>query len=236
MLLICFTRGGRLSTNCGGAISERKRAGDNRAYVKQILPTLRWLATFLSKQRGSLVRSWRFSAWLDPLTAVTMILDASPYGLGGVLVCGDKLLSWFGCELTRADEQRFGHKIGSDSGQQVWEALCILVALRVWKKMWNTQQCTLTIKSDNISALVMASKLKITSSRLIAQEVALELSEAAFMPKHIIHVPGVMNVWADSLSRLSDPRRHYRVPAPLVSVPCAFPGQRAAAFYTTLDA
>ena len=134
------------------------------------------------------------------------------------------------------EEERFGHEIGCDRGQQIWEALCILVALRVWRKKWNTQQCTLTIKSDNISALVMASKLKITSSRLIAQEVALELSEAAFMPKHIIHVPGVMNVWADSLSRLSDPRRHYRVPAPLVSVPRASPGQRAAAFYTTLDA
>ena len=106
-----------------------------------------------------------------------MILDASPFGLGGVLVCGDKLLSWFACDLGVLDEKRFGHEVGADSGQQIWEALCILVALRVWKNKWNAQQCTLTLKSDNISALVMASKLKITSSKLIAREVALELSE-----------------------------------------------------------
>ena len=110
------------------------------------------------------------------------------------------------------------------------------MALRVWKNQWGTQQRTLLLKSDHISALVMASKLTITSSKLIAREVALELSEAAFVPKHITHALGVMNVWADSLSRLSDCRRRYRVPAQLLSVPRAFPAQRTAAFYTTLAA
>ena len=165
-----------------------------------------------------------------------MVLDASPWGMGGVLISGDKILSWFSSNLTKWDEERFNHKIGTDAGQQTWEALCILVALRAWKKMWATQQCSLTIKSDNISALVMASKLKITSSQLIAREVALELSEAAFMPRHVVHVPGVMNVWADALSRLSSPRGHYAVPARLLSVPCAEPAKRTVAFYSTLAA
>ena len=82
----------------------------------------------------------------------------------------------------------------------------------------------------------MASTLKITSSQLIAREVALELSEAAFMPRHVVHVPGVMNVWADALSRLSSPRGHYAVPARLLSVPCAEPAKRTVAFYSTLAA
>ena len=112
----------------------------------------------------------------------------------------------------------------------------ILVALRTWREFWATQQVTLTLKSDNISALVMASKLKITSSRLISCEVALELSEAAFMPRHVIHVPGVMNVWADALSRLDDHRGNYRVPAALRGVPRAIPAQRTAAYYSTLAA
>ena len=163
-----------------------------------------------------------------------MILDASPFGLGGVLVCGSDIFSWFATPLTQLGEQRFNHKIGGDSGQQVWEALCILVALRAWRKFWITQQSTLTLKRDNISALIMASKLKITSSQLIAREVALELSEASFMPRHVVHVPGVMNVWADALSRLDDPRSHYEVPARLLRVPRASPSRRNAAFYTTL--
>ena len=219
-----------------GAITKARKSGDSRVWIKQVRPTLDWLAVFLSRRRGSLVRSWTFSAWLYPETAVTMILDASPFGLGGVLVSGHRILGWFSSDLTCLDEQRFGHAVGADSGQQVWEALCILVAVRSWKSMWSTQRCTLTIKSDNISALVMASKLKITSSKLIAQELALDLSEAAFMPKHVTHVPGVMNVWADALSRLSDPRGHYRVPPQLLSVARSVPSRRSAAFYTTLAA
>ena len=218
------------------AITERKKAGDSRVWVKQIIITLQWLSVFLNRHRGSLIRSWKYSAWLYPQTTMTMILDASPYGLGGVLVSAGRIISWFASPLTHLDEQTFHHDIGADSGQQVWEALCILVALRVWKSKWATQQCTLTVKSDNISALVMASRLKITSSKLISQEIALELSEAAFMPRHVIHVPGVMNVWADALSRLSDPRSHYRVPAQLVSVARAFPARRSPGFYSTLAA
>ena len=80
----------------------------------------------------------------------------------------------------------------------------------------------------------MASKLKITSSQLIAREVVLELSEASFTPRHVAHVPGVMNVLAGALSRLDDPRSHYEVPAQLLGVPRASPSRRNAAFYTTL--
>ena len=69
-----------------GAITERKQSGDARVWVRQIKPTLEWLSTFLRQQRGALVRSWLFSAWLYPQTAVTMILDASPWGLGGILI------------------------------------------------------------------------------------------------------------------------------------------------------
>ena len=56
------------------------------------------------------------------------------------------------------------------------------------------------------------------------------------MPRHIVHVPGVMNVWADALSRLDDPHGRYSIPAPLVSVPRATPAPRTVAFYATLAA
>ena len=118
----------------------------------------------------------------------------------------------------------------------MWEALCILVALRLWSSHWLGCQCALTINSDNISALVMTSKLKITSSELIAQELALLLSEASYMPRHVVHVPGVLNAWADALSRLSDPSRKYMIPAELRDVPRAFPTRRSERFYSTLAA
>ena len=184
--------------------------------------------------RGSLTRTWSWSSWLDPQTSMTMILDASPFGLGGVLIAADRILAYFACPLTKDDVRIHGHSIGSDTGQQVWEALCILVAMRTWSTHWLGFQCSLTIKSDNISALIMASKLKITSSELISRELALLLSEASYMPRHVVHVPGVMNAWADALSRLGDPAGGYHIPAALRESPRSTPMRRNPVFYSTL--
>ena len=216
-----------------GAIYDRRRVGQ-RIWVKQILKTLLWISMFMRRQRGSLTRTWTYNSWLNPQTILTMILDASPYGLGGVLISSDRTLCDFASPLTHHDEEIHGHAIGSDKGQQVWDVLFILVAMRTWTSSWLGCQCTLTIKSDNISALVMASKLKVTASTLIAQELALILSEASYMPRHVVHVPGAMNAWADALSRLEDPTRRYTVPAALRDTPRAFPCVRSSRYYSTL--
>ena len=101
------------------AIDPESARRSGKVWVKQIKPTLEWLSTFLRQQRGALVRSWLFSAWLYPQTAVAMILDASPWGLGGILVSGDKVISWFASDLTALDEARVHHRIGQGSGQQL---------------------------------------------------------------------------------------------------------------------
>ena len=116
----------------------------------------------------------------------------------------------------------------------MWEALAILVALRTWWKHWRGRRVALTIKSDIVSALVMAGKLKLTSSTLTARELSLFLSEAAFMPRHIEHVPGALNTWPESLSRLWDPNEHHAVPSSLQAVPRARTARRGASFYSTL--
>ena len=42
----------------------------------------------------------------------------------------------------------------------------------------------------------MVTKLNITSSQLVSRELALLLSEASYMPRHVEHIPGVTNTWA----------------------------------------
>ena len=110
---------------------------------------------------------------------------------------------------------------------------CILVAMRTWTTHWLTCQCTLAIKSINISALLMASKLKVTSSALASQEVALILS-GSHVPRHVVHVPGAMNTWADALSRLEEPSRRYVVPPALRDVPRAHLCARSSRYDSTL--
>ena len=118
-----------------GAIYDRRRVGQ-RIWIKQILATLKWVSMFMQRQRGSLTRTWTYQSWLNPRTVLTMILDASPYGLGGILIASDRIVSYFASPLTRLDEEIHGHSIGSDKGQQVWAAVCILVAMRTWTSSW----------------------------------------------------------------------------------------------------
>ena len=121
-----------------------------------------------------------------------------PRWLRGVFIACDKIVPYFACPLAADDENIHDHLIGADTGQQVWEALCILVALRTWPSYCLSRQCSLTVNSDNISASIVASKLKVTSSELVARELALVLSEDSYMPRLVVHVPGVMHAWTDA--------------------------------------
>ena len=77
--------------------------------------------------------------------------------------------------------------------------------MRLWFGVLKTKRMILTLKSDNTSALAMASSLKITASTLIARELAMLLSESAFMPKYFDQLPGAMNGFADSESLARTP-------------------------------
>ena len=162
-------------------------------------------------------------------------MDASPWGLGGILIIDSRVYGYFGVRLTRHDERIHSAKIGSDESQQIFEALTILVAFRVWLPLIKQKRVVLTLTSDNMSALAMGAKLKITASTLIARELALTLCEAAFQPRVIQHLPGVMNGHADALSRLFQPGGKHTLPEQLAGCKRAHPPRRNASFYTTLS-
>ena len=75
-------------------------------------------------------------------------------------------------------------KVGSCEGQQVVEALCMLVALRVWAKRWKGTRPTIRVKSDSISALILILDLRTSgkANGLIAREVALDIAQGVYKP------------------------------------------------------
>ena len=180
-------------------------------------------------------REYTLESFTTLLPSATMVLDASPYGLGGILIEDGEITTYFASELTHHDERIHKARIGSDKGQQIWESLCILVALRLWRVLWMQRKVTLSLKSDNMAALVLAAKLKASGSRsLIARELALLYSESSFEPRWTVHLPGVLNIIPDALSRLTDPSGKYQIPAALACVkPIAVPS-RPESYYTTL--
>jgi hypothetical protein len=144
--------------------------------------------------------------------------------------------AWFAVGLSRHDEAVLGHATGDSDGQQVWEALCLLVALRVWKSWWQRIRVKLALRGDNVACLILASQLRGKSMglNLIASELALDLGDASFAPDTISHTPGVANTLADVLSRTYQPGKTWELPASLRSVPETLPPQRGKQFWRTL--
>jgi len=104
-----------------------------------------------------------------------------------------------------AFEHRFGHKIGSPDGQATWEALAVLMGLMAYGPLCQQAQLGLRVRGDNMAALCLMQKL--CSGTKVLNAIGAHVS--LYADKHELsevlteHIPGVWNVEADALSRLS---------------------------------
>ena len=166
---------------------------------------------FMRGAAGCISREFKLAKYLSAGDAVSITLDASPWGLGGVLISGDKVSSWFASDLTALDEARFHHRIGQGSGQQVWEALAILIDLKAWFPiiMGRRFSWRLSVRGDNVTALnlVLRMKAKPGPLKAIARELAMLLASSPYRPTSAYHIAGLTNVLADALSRKHDPNK-----------------------------
>ena len=128
---------------------------------------------------------------------------------------GGVLTSFFSDTLSALDREMLDTaEDPSCSDQQVLEALAILVALRHWSHHWRGRRVLLGLKTDNVAALTLVTKMQPHSPRLglLAREMALDISASSYTPDTASHIPGVSNKAADALSRRAAPR-----PPPLPS-------------------
>jgi hypothetical protein len=200
--------------------AERTNAPKGCIWLKQTEDALLWIRAFLAGTPGKLERTYYLSAYLGTGPQVTLELDASPWGLGGVLIIDSQPKSWFASALATEELVILGITLGESSAQQTVEALAALVALRAWKHHWQNSRATVRVRSDSVSALVLALKLK-TRGRgpgVIAKEIALDIAEAQYQPHVAEHVPGIHNIVPDALSRKFQPHQKYIVPDILMGV------------------
>ena len=204
-------------------------------WTKQVASSLLWIRRFLQEQHGPLTRTWFVDDFFGEHSTITFYIDASPWGLGGVLQQAGTVTHYFYSALTANDEVIHERAIGDSAGQQVWECLAILVALTIWMPIWGVKKCELRVRSDNISALSMGAKMNIRSSPLIAREIALLYSRAAHEPRVFEHVPGVTNITADTLSRLCEPGVAPKLPPQLANATRTTIPTRSRSWYKTLS-
>ena len=97
--------------------------------VKQLRHALLWIKAFLELEPQRLVRC---SGIPQQWPTYTSGHRRQSMRLGGMLVVSHVIVLWFAVPLTEFDASHFKCPIGDSKGQQVWEALAMLVALRFW--------------------------------------------------------------------------------------------------------
>ena len=131
------------------------------------------------------------------------------------LTQGGRVTEFFRDPLRRRDFMRFGFQQGACEGQQCWEALVTLVALRLWAPALQAQRFAIRVKGDSVVTLVLAGKLKAKGSgtNRIARDMALDTGAQLYVPRLLEHTPGVANHVPDVLSRLTEPGGPRELPA-----------------------
>ena len=150
-------------------------------------------------------------------------------------------MEYFSIPLSTDGLTVFGHRTGDAAGQQVWECLCALIALRQWRRFWVSDRIALRFKADNVTLLTILAKLKCSGpgTTIIGKEIALLVAGAAYRPIVAVHTPGVANKLADILSRQFAPtasHEPWKLPAEFVSAAEVTPPARPWAWYAASEA
>ena len=109
--------------------------------------------------------------------------DASPTHLGRWLMLNGEMRAFFSDAITTMDEDLFNVQRGTHIGQQLWEFLALLVALRLWvdpseaksrSLHAQTKSVQLEVKGDSIGSLSLALRLRPKGPKMaiVAREIA----------------------------------------------------------------
>ena len=105
-------------------------------WTKQIASSLSWILAFIRGQDGSIKRTFSYDSCFGISAPVFITTDASIYGYGAWISLAGRPIAWFIESISKDDETVLGHKMGENQGQQGFEAMCLLIAVRVWAPIW----------------------------------------------------------------------------------------------------
>ena len=199
---------------------------------RQVEQALKWVVAYWGRPDPPLRRTLG-----RPVKEANLeiVVDASPWGLGGYLEATTQgvVLEFFESKITPADVARFKVDIGDCRGQQYWEALAILVSLRIWGKHFRAGRARLHVRGDSVVALTLASKLASSAPLLnaLGAEISLELEILEVEEVFTAHTPGKLLTIADFLSRMHAPGGSSELPSELSSSKRRTPADRCEAFY-----
>ena len=218
------------------ALNSESSAPHQCIWKAQISHALGWLFAFFCHKKSGITRTFFLEDFNCQVDCVEFGTDASPWGLGGWISVNGVIQYYFSDPITTDDTQMFGIDTGHSEGQQLWEALAILVAIRLWAAEHPTKRIILSVKSDNVGALTLMLKMRPATPQMaiIGREIALCLAELAF-PQRVTHTPGISHIVADMLSRVHQPGCTDNISHPaLVDARRLYPDSRTKDWYLAL--
>ena len=199
---------------------------------RRVEHALGWLASFFSRRRGTLTRSYApKETYGEELVAE---FDASPWGYGGALCLRGQVVKFFGEPITQEDVRVLDVTIGDAKGQAILETMAIVIGLRSWGHLLCRGRWCLRVRSDSQAALGAAFRLRSRNPimNMLIRELALDLAEGKYELKILEHLPGTQNTIADDLSRLHQPGASGVLPPSVAKASRTYPAPRDASWWT----
>ena len=129
-----------------------KRTPETMVHTKRLFLASVWIKDFWTEGGKTLVRRYYI---IDPKRDMMIVTDASPWGLGAVLVLykTGMILEGATAALTAKVAALLGITVGDSGAQGVVEALAMFVYLRFWSRFFARRERIPLMKSDSCAAL-----------------------------------------------------------------------------------
>ena len=182
---------------------EDQRRKDGLFVVKQLEQARVWMISFLGVAMERPTRKFKLDVGRYP--KATIITDACPTGMGGILLINNRVVKAFAFDVTETDAKELGFAKDwkTAASQGIVETLAVLLALKVWKDQLASCHLELQVQSDSMVALSTSQKLSNPTAALnfVGAEIAIQCEAIGIEGLRATHIPGVANEVADYLSR-----------------------------------
>ena len=146
--------------------------------------------------------------------------------------------AWFATDVEPLDETTLKISKGESASQAALESLALLVGLRAWPHYWKEEKTLVLTRSDALAALGALLKRSSPAGPVntVMQEIALDCADGTCEVEVVSHIPGALNDWADSLSRLTAPGKDKKeIPFELLHVERTRVEGRSRGWWKTLE-
>ncbi len=163
-----------------------------------------WFRAFFTRQETGIERKVRLGPPTGPI--ITVVVDASPWGVGGVEYVDGRPDRWFGEPIGDDDVQILSSPRGVSDSTTTFEALALVVAFKYF--IDTLSGARIRVRSDSLSTLLsaQAGRGRAPALNRCMAELALLRAEHELVITELRHIPGVSNDVADALSRRWAPR------------------------------